>query len=71
LPTTPKDFSKYHVVTGRSDPTSSGKKTTLDFKPPPYLIVLANECVVHLFFQSGVAWRIKLVPISSLNRPIS
>ena len=30
LQTTPKEFSKYHIVTRRSDPTSSGKKTTLD-----------------------------------------
>jgi hypothetical protein len=31
LQTTPKDCSKYHIVTGRSDPTSSGKNATYDF----------------------------------------
>ena len=64
LQTTPKDCSKYHIVTGRSDPTSSGKKTTLDLRATPYINSI-GECVVHSFFQCWVAWRIKLVTLGS------
>ena len=38
----PKESSKYHIVTGRSDATSSGKKMTLDLRAPLPLIVLGN-----------------------------
>ena len=64
LQTTPKEFSKYHIVTGRYDPSSSGKYI-LDLRAPPVLIVLGNECVVHLFSQCGVAWRVKRVTLGS------
>ena len=37
----PEESSKYHIVTGRSDPTSCGKNMTLDLRAPP-LIVLGN-----------------------------